>query len=89
MRDEPLWEKFLCKDGIHLMFPYIHTKPMHGSQKIVSENKNSIIIQLLIHVNYEFKSLLFSHMEKIKVLEPKELFDEVKQKINTMMKNYK
>ena len=40
------------------LWPYIKTKPMHGSQKIVSENKNSIIIQLLIHVNYEFKFLI-------------------------------
>jgi predicted DNA-binding transcriptional regulator YafY len=55
------------------LWPYIETKPLHGSQKVKEKMKDGIILQLDLRLNYELESLLLSHGEKMEVLEPIEL----------------
>lgn len=62
------------------LWPYIKNKPIHGSQKRLKEEETSDenkVIQLNLKINYELKSLIFSHMDAIEVLEPVELREEI------------
>lgn len=69
-------------------WPYIKTKPLHGSQKVKEVNDQYAIIELNLIINYELISLLFSHAENITVLEPTELVEEIKTKANNLIRNY-
>lgn len=70
------------------LWPYIETKPLHGSQKLVKKTKEHTIISLSVHLNYELKSLLFSLGENLKVVEPTSLANDLKLKAKQLFKNY-
>jgi len=72
------------------LWPYIKTKPIHGSQIRIKdmESDQYKYIKLKLFVNYELKSLLLSHGDRIEVLEPKHLRDSLKRVINRQYKNY-
>ena len=70
------------------MFPYIETKPLHGSQKIKKKTKDYAIIELSVIINFELISLLFSFGEAITVLQPKFIIDTIKSKAQNVTKNY-
>lgn len=84
--DKPL-EKIRLRISPDL-WPYVETKPIHGSQKRLREITESIEVELELIVNYEFTSQLLSHGEGIQVLEPQWLVLEMKQKISKMLNNY-
>jgi len=72
------------------LWPYIKTKPIHGSQIRIKdmESDQYEYIKLKLFVNYEFKSLLLSHGDRVEVLEPLHLRDSIKRVINTQYENY-
>lgn len=53
--------------------PYIITKPLHESQKIVSKNKTGIEISLKLIPNIELEREILSYGKSIKVLAPEKL----------------
>lgn len=71
-----------------ISWPYIKTKPLHGSQKIKEVNDDFTIIELHVIVNYELISLLFSYSENIIVIEPNSLRTILIDKANRMLNNY-
>ncbi len=70
------------------LFPYIESKPIHGSQKIKESNNEGSIIELSLHLNYEFISLIFSYGEEVTIIEPDELKTILKTKAEKVFKNY-
>ena len=70
------------------LLPYIESKPIHGSQKIIEHDDSGVVIELSLQVNYEFISLIFSFGEKIKVIAPSELITIIKSKAEKVLKNY-
>ncbi|MBK8626378.1 MAG: WYL domain-containing protein, partial [Saprospiraceae bacterium] len=66
-----LVKKVLLKASTSI-WPYIQSKPLHGSQKVISKDNDYIIIELMVQVNYELTTLLFSYGESLDVLEPEE-----------------
>lgn len=70
------------------LFPYIQSKPLHGSQKIKEETKEYSIVELELIPNYELESVLLSHGEKLIVLEPKELAEKIKSRLKNGYLNY-
>lgn len=70
------------------LWPYIETKPLHGSQKLVKKTNEYTVISLVVHINYELQALLFSLGEKLKVMEPAGLAKEIKLKAKQLIKNY-
>ncbi len=70
------------------LWPYIKTKPLHGSQKVKQETYEFIIIQLEVYLNYELESLILSHGETIEVLEPVELRAKIKSRIQHLLNRY-
>ena len=53
-------------------FPYIHTKPLHGSQKI-RKCDGECIVEIEVVPNYELESLILSYGEAVEVLSPESL----------------
>ena len=70
------------------LFPYIKSKPIHGSQKIKEEHKDYAIIELNLIPNYELETLLLSHGEKLTVLEPISLAQRIKSRLKSGYENY-
>lgn len=66
--------------------PYILSKPIHGSMKIV--DKNNCIIELNLKPNKELEALIFSFGNQVEVLEPQWLRKQIKEKIEDLMVKY-
>ncbi|MFV0179780.1 WYL domain-containing protein [Empedobacter falsenii] len=65
------------------IIPYIKSKPIHGSQKI-AENR----LQIKVKLNYELESLILSYGENMKVIEPIELVQRLKERIEKLKDFY-
>lgn len=67
---------------------YVKTKPLHGTQKILTEDKASLDIQLDLIPNQELKQLILSFGSSIEVIEPTHLRDEISREIEALKKLY-
>lgn len=67
-------------------FPYIVSKPIHQSQKIISEDQ--CVLQIDVRPNNELTSRIFSFFPDVEVLEPAWYRDEIKEKIKFNMQKY-
>lgn len=80
-------QKILLKIEYSL-WPYIETKPLHGSQKLKEKNSDYSIIELKLILNYELEALILSFGERIEVLEPIQLRENISKKISLLEKRY-
>ena len=70
-------------------WPYIKTKPLHGAtQHLMSLDEQGAVITFEVYLNYELEQLLLSFGEKVKVLEPVELKERIKQRLTEAANNY-
>ncbi len=67
-------------------FPYVLSKPLHPSQKVVDKEKN--IISIEVKPNKELNQLIFSFIPDIEVISPVWLREEIKGKIEENLKKY-
>ena len=68
---------------------YVKTYPLHSSQKLVSENADELIIELAVHITYDFIKELISFGSEMTVLRPAKLSNEVKRHLLNTLKKYK
>jgi predicted DNA-binding transcriptional regulator YafY len=68
---------------------YIKALPLHHSQKVVSENESECIIELYLSPTYDFMMELLSIGKEVKVLEPESLRNEMIEKLEASLKQYK
>jgi len=68
--------------------PYLETKPIHSSQRIVERNENGALVSLELIINYELESLLLSYGEKVEVLAPTLLRQKLANRIEKMRERY-
>lgn len=69
-------------------WPYIKTKPLHGTQRTVRVGEDGTIISIEVYLNYELEQLLLSFGEKVRVLAPQDLKDRIKQRLTEAANNY-
>ena len=70
-------------------WPYIQTKPIHGSQKVKERKEDgSVVISLDLIINWEFEQLIMGFGEHIVVLSPETLREKIKTRILSMSNNY-
>lgn len=67
-------------------FPYIVSKPIHHSQKIISEEQCTL--QIDVRPNNELISQIFSYSPDVEVLEPTWFRAEIKEKMEENLKKY-
>ena len=80
-------EKLLIKLSKEI-WPYIESKPLHGSQKIKSRNETEVLIELAVQINHELMALLCSYMDAIEIMEPESLRERLKSLSETVFKKY-
>jgi predicted DNA-binding transcriptional regulator YafY len=68
--------------------PYVNTKPLHGSQKVVESNGDFSIIELRVYITYELKSIILSFGRNAEVLQPQSLRNEIATIISDLNKMY-
>lgn len=67
-------------------FPYVLSKPLHPSQKVVDKKKN--IISIEVKPNKELNQLIFSFIPDVEVISPVWLREEIKGKIEENLRKY-
>ncbi|KQS47806.1 transcriptional regulator [Flavobacterium sp. Leaf359] len=69
--------------------PYVITKPFHHSQKIEEHREDgSIVISLMLKINYEFERLIMGFGEGIEVLAPESLRQRIRDKHKKALRKY-
>lgn len=69
-------------------WPYIKTKPIHGSQKIKEQTSEYTIIELQLIPNYELEALILSHAEKVEVITPEALRKKISERALLLKEKY-
>ena len=85
-KDAPV-EKVLIKLSKEI-WPYIESKPLHGSQKIKSRTETEVLIELAVQINHEQMELLFSYMDSKNIIETQSLRERFKRLSETVYKKY-
>lgn len=85
-KDAPV-ENILIKLSREI-WPYIESKPLHGSQKVKSKSETAVLIELKVQINHELMALLFSYMDAIEVVEPESLREQYKERLDDINKKY-
>jgi predicted DNA-binding transcriptional regulator YafY len=68
--------------------PYIKTKPIHSSQKIVEEVKGGTHFSIEVIPNFELERELIGFGEGIKILSPSNILRQIKRKVRLMAALY-
>jgi predicted DNA-binding transcriptional regulator YafY len=72
----------------HSLKPYITTKPLHGSQKKITEDESGYLFSIEVFINFELENLLLSYGETLKIIEPKSLQETIKNRLQKNLENY-
>jgi predicted DNA-binding transcriptional regulator YafY len=68
--------------------PYILTKPIHLSQKVIHDGHDGLTITVSLIPNYEFFSLVLSFGENVEIVDPIDIRDKMKDKLNKTFHQY-
>ena len=85
-RDRP-YKVVLFVDKNHA--PYVLTKPIHHSQKLIQEDEQGIIIRIDVVLNFELEREIMGFGEFVKVLSPRILASKIRQRLGKAMDGYK
>lgn len=70
--------------------PYVLTKPLHPTQRLIKQNDDgTIIVHLLIIPNYEMERLLLGFGCGIEILKPENLRNRMKKNLQMALEKYK
>ena len=76
-------EKVILKVSSSL-WPYIQSKPLHGSQRVLDTSEKGTLLELQVQVNYELISTIFTHMDGLEVIEPQTLRSRVRDVVSKL-----
>jgi predicted DNA-binding transcriptional regulator YafY len=68
--------------------PYVETKPLHHSQKVLERQEKGIIIEINVQHNYELEREILGFGEIMKVLEPERFAKKIKQRLSKGVMSY-
>ncbi len=69
--------------------PYVLTKPIHPSQKILKTEPDGVIFSLEVILNYELEREIMGFGEQLKVLSPRRLSGRIQSKMKQALAKYK
>lgn len=70
------------------LWPYIETKPIHGSQKVLNRQEEYVDVQLELIPNYELESQILQFGEKVEVLEPLLFRNKISERVKSLFGKY-
>lgn len=68
--------------------PYIRTKPIHASQRVVEESAMGTLFSITVIPNFELERELIGFGEGLKVLSPSSLVRRIRKRIRLMNESY-
>lgn len=68
--------------------PYVLTKPLHSSQKLVSQDVDGITISIDVVLNIELEARILSYGQHIVVVSPNRLRNRIKRSLQLSLANY-
>jgi predicted DNA-binding transcriptional regulator YafY len=68
--------------------PYIRTKPIHASQRVVEESAMGTLFSITVIPNFELERELIGFGEGLKVLSPNSLVRRIRKRIRLMNESY-
>ncbi len=68
--------------------PYVITKPLHGSQKKISDDEKGYLFSIEVYINFELENLLLSYGETLKIIAPQSLQETIKNRLLKNLENY-
>ncbi|PWK28181.1 putative DNA-binding transcriptional regulator YafY [Arcicella aurantiaca] len=68
--------------------PYVETKPLHHSQKVIERNEDGIIIEIKVQHNYELEKEILGFGEVMKVLSPEHFVKAIKKRLIKASQRY-
>ena len=68
--------------------PYVLTKPLHHSQRILREEENCVIFSIDVVWNFELETLLLGFGERIRVLSPRRLKSRIISSMRQSLEKY-
>jgi predicted DNA-binding transcriptional regulator YafY len=69
--------------------PYVITKPLHRTQKLLSEDESGKIFSIRVILNFELERELLGFGAKLKVLGPRLLVKQIKDQLKSALERYK
>jgi predicted DNA-binding transcriptional regulator YafY len=69
--------------------PYVITKPLHHTQKLLSEEPDGKIFSIKVILNFELERELLGFGAKMRVLGPRVLVKQIKGQLKKTLENYK
>jgi predicted DNA-binding transcriptional regulator YafY len=70
-------------------YSYIHTRPLHPSQRVISRDDDSVVVELKLIPNFEFECALMMYADHLQVLEPESLREAITKRAETIVKKQK
>lgn len=67
---------------------YIKSFPLHHSQQVLKDNEDETIIKLSVNVTYDFIMELLSYGDRVRIISPKNLKNEVCKRYSSALKQY-
>ncbi len=67
---------------------YVLSQPIHPSQKIILQGENELRISIHVIPNYELLEQILKHGERVKVIEPQWLREEIKSRLQKAIHYY-
>ncbi|MDN3579574.1 helix-turn-helix transcriptional regulator [Mucilaginibacter flavus] len=68
--------------------PYVITKPLHHTQKILKEQEDGIIFSIRVIMNFELERELLGFGAKMRILGPRILVTQIKKQLVKTLDNY-
>lgn len=68
--------------------PYVETKPLHPTQEVLHREREGIIIQIRVQLNYELEKEILGFGESVIVLGPQRLRERIKDRMKYAVKEY-
>ncbi len=68
--------------------PYVLTKPIHHSQKLIKEDESGIVIRIDVVLNFELEREILGFGESMKVLAPRILASKIRQRLGAAAQGY-
>lgn len=68
--------------------PYVETKPLHHTQRVIERYEQGIIIQLKVQLNFELEKEIMGFGDGMQVIGPKKLKERIMDKHRNAMENY-
>lgn len=68
--------------------PYVITKPLHSSQKIIDENEYATTFQIEVVWNFELEKEILAFGEQIEVVSPRKIRQSIIRRLNKALEGY-